>query len=189
MVPDQLLDECSAAIRSAGAELERVLGPDKVGFKAWNKNYVAAAFELAVDIPTRGPVDDVDIRAVEPVVILFHRTNYPDVAPSAYSDRKDFPADKLPHLNPVKRGSPAHFCLHRGSVNDWFAEHSIIDFKDRIRGWLRDAASGRLIREEDRFEPTRLENVNGLCIFDPEVLTREIQDRLRTTDCAGWLRK
>jgi integrative and conjugative element protein (TIGR02256 family) len=132
---------------------------------AWNQQYVAAAFSVRVDLPSRGTVDGVDVRREEPLLLLFHRHHYPSVAPIALSDRKDFPADKLPHLNPVATGHPAWFCLIRGDLNDWFAEHTIADFVQRVRGWLRDAAAGMLIPEDDYFEATRLAEARGNITF------------------------
>lgn len=130
------------------------------------------ALEISVDLPTRGPVDEIDIRALEPVLLLFHRQHYLMEAPSAYSDRKDFPAKRLPHLNPTPPGGPVSLCLHRGSLDDWFAEHSLKDFVGRVRGWMRDAARNRLIREEDFFEGTRIFQSAGIVVYDPATLTQ-----------------
>src|SRR5277367_6206823 len=149
---DEAVGECSVAIQEAVAELERLRGAGSIRVTAWNKNFVAVLVTVDVDLPTRGPVNGIDIRESEPIIILLHRRDYPEIAPIAKSDRKDFPASRLPHLNPTQKGSPAEFCLHRGSIQDWFSEHSITDYIHRVRGWLRDAASNRLIREEDRFE-------------------------------------
>lgn len=182
---DLPLDECSREIQSSIEELRKVLGPDAVRIKSWNKDWVAAALTVNVDLPTRGTVGGIDIRAAEPVIFQFHGTNYPDIAPLAKSDRKDFPCSQLPHLNPRKKDWPAEFCLHRGSLNDWFAEHSIVDYYNRVRAWLRDAASGRLIRDEDQFEPTRLPEARGLCIFDDRFMATIVEKHWATADSSG----
>jgi len=182
---DEPVGECSVAIREAIAELGPFLRREPTSVKIWNKNFVAVPISVNVDLPTRGPVNGIDIRESEPVVILLHRRDYPDIAPIAKSDRRDFPASRLPHLNPTQKGSPPEFCLHRGSIQDWFSEHSITDYVQRIRGWLRDAASNRLIREEDRFEPTRLQEIRGLCIFPDEVLSTFVSEQWATAETGG----
>jgi hypothetical protein len=182
---DEDVGECSVAIQEAVAELERHLGLGSTRIKTWNKNFVAVLVTVDVDLPTRGPVNGIDIRESEPVIILLHRSYYPEVAPIAKSDRKDFPASRLPHLNPTQKGSVAEFCLHRGSIQDWFAEHSIIDYIHRVRGWLRDAASNRLIREDDRFEATRLQEIRGICIFPDEALAAFISEQWATAEPGG----
>jgi proteasome lid subunit RPN8/RPN11 len=131
----------------------------------WNSDHVAAAFSVPVDLPSRGPVGGLDIRPSEAILLVFSRRDYPERAPMARSDRKDFPVGSLPHLNPVAPGQPPWFCLHRGNFDDWFAEHTIADLVTRVRGWLRDAASNRLIRDNDFFEPTRLSESVGTVVF------------------------
>ncbi len=182
---DQPLAECSRPIQDSVSELERLLGQRAVSAKSWNKDFVAVAITVKVDLPTRGPVNDIDIRDTEPIIVLLHRTDYPDVAPIARSNRKDFPGQLLPHLNATRKGAPAEFCLHRGSIQDWFSEHSITDYVQRIQGWLRDAASNRLIREEDRFEATRLQETKGICIFADEVLADHVSAQWDINDSSG----
>ncbi len=107
------------AIRAASDDLARMVEHGRVAAKAYNSNFVALCCELTIDLPTRGPVGGVDIRGTEPVAPLFHLRDFPNRAPLARSDRRDFPVADLPHLNPT-----AADCLHRGSIDDWFAEHS-----------------------------------------------------------------
>src|SRR6266853_194416 len=94
-------------IEAAFAELRRVTGGE-VRCVSWNGDYVAAAFTVKVDLPSRGPVGGVDIRAEEPVMLVFSRRDYPERAPMVRSDRKDFPVSRLSHLNPVKAGQPPY---------------------------------------------------------------------------------
>jgi Prokaryotic E2 family A/ThiF family/Prokaryotic homologs of the JAB domain len=164
----------SPAIAHAAETLRAAFPGQQVPILKWNANYVAVPLEVQVNLPSRGPVGGIDIRAQEPVFLLFNRGLYPYVAPSAWSDRLDFPKTKLPHLNPTKPGAPAHFCLHRGSLDAWFAEHDVLDLVQRTRFWLRDAARGRLIPERDAFEPTRPYETFGEIIFDPESLRSKI---------------
>lgn len=126
--------------------------------------YVALAATLDVALPSRGTVDGVDIRAREPVVFLLHGERRALEAPRVLADRKNFPKT-LPHLNPTPEARPASLCLHRGSINEWFAEHTFDDYVDRVRGWLADAAAGQLIKEVDRFEPMRVDEHGGIAVF------------------------
>ena len=152
-------------LRDVRDELTRLVAPEPVVVKLYNESYVAVCSVLAVDLPARGPVGGVDIREREPVALLFHRRDYPNRAPFAWSDRRDFPASRLPHLNPTSSGEPPWLCLHRGSIDDWFAEHSLDDFVERVRTWFRDAARDRLMRDGDFFEHTRLVSPSGFMIF------------------------
>lgn len=156
-------------IRVAFEELKCIVTTD-IKFYLWNDNYVAAAFELKIDLPSRGPVGGIDIRPVEPVMLVFHKEYYPLQVPQVRSNRKDFPSTKLPHLNPVAIEHPAWLCLHRGNLNDWFAEHTLKDLIKRIKGWFRDAACNRLIPEGDRFEPTRFMSSVGSIVFNTKQL-------------------
>ena len=157
----------SPAIAEAVATLRAEFPNQPVPALDWNKDYVAVPLEVSVQLPSRGPIGGVDVRPREPVYLLFDRKRYPFKAPSAWSDRKDFPKSKLPHLNPTKPGAAANFCLHRGSLDAWFAEHGVLDLVSRVRFWLRDAARGRLIPHRDLFEPTRPYDPFGQAVFDP----------------------
>ena len=161
----------SPAIAEAVATLRAAFPDLPVPALYWNKDYVAVPLEVGVELPSRGPIGGIDIRAREPVFLLFDRKRYPFKAPSAWSDRKDFPKSKLQHINPTKPGAPAHFCMNRGSLDAWFAEHGVLDLVGRVRFWLRDAARGRLIPHRDLFEPTRPYDPFGQAMFDPVALT------------------
>ncbi len=177
--PDQDLTACPLVIREVVDELKAAYGDDQVRVVHWNDYYVGIALTVPVNIPTRGPVGGVDIRSLEPIVLLLHKERYPHFAPSVRSDRQDFPVTQLPHLNPVLAGQPASLCLHRGNIHDWFAEHTIIDLVVRTQDWLRDAASNRLIRQQDHFEPTRpdIELLVGMAIYDQQRIESYIEDR------------
>lgn len=154
-------------IEAAFAELGRITN-DKVRCVRWNDKQVAAAFEIRVDLPSRGTFRDIDIRSREPVLLVFNKRDYPEKSPMVRSDRKDFPVSCLPHLNPVNRDQPPWLCLHRGNFDDWFAEHTLEDLIRRVRNWYRDAAANRLIPEGDYFEPTRLIDTIGTTVFAPD---------------------
>lgn len=170
------------SIRAAIREIEAAAGAARV--REWNpKNprFVAVAVDLRIDLPTRGPIGGLDIRRIEPTIILIDTRDYPHDAPGARIDRMSFPTDKVPHLNPVAAGQPPWMCLHRGSIDDWFAEHSMREFVERVRGWYRDAACGRLMREGDVFEPTRLQNTKRTMVFSAAAITSVVMRRWATT--------
>jgi len=179
--PVNLKNDILIAIR----DLQNAFPKQKIDALYWNKDYTAIPIELKIELPTRGPVGGIDIRKVEPVILLFHKVYYPYKAPSAWSNRPDFPASQLPHLNPTKPGRPANFCLHRGSIDNWFAEHSLLDFIDRICGWLRDAARDRLIRKKDGFEPIRLNDTTGYAIYEQNLLKNHIYSNWREKSAKG----
>lgn len=175
--PDLETADCPAAIRKAIGELKAAFGENQVRAVDWNKHYVALAMKVPINLPTRGPVGGLDIRPLEPILLLLDKARYPDFAPGVRSDRPDFPASKLPHLNPVQTGQPASLCLHRGNIHDWFTEHTIIDLVSRTQDWLRDAASNRLIRQHDHFEPTRpdIERLVGIAVYNPKEIEEHIE--------------
>lgn len=179
--PDLDTADCPAVIREAIGELKAAFGEDQVRAVYWNEHYVAIAMTVPVNLPTRGPVGGVDIRPFEPILLLLDKARYPDFAPGVRSDRPDFPANQLPHLNPVLAGQPASLCLHRGNIHDWFAEHTILDLVTRTQNWLRDAASNRLIRQHDHFEPTRpdIERLIGIAVYEPHRIESYIEKRWR----------
>jgi len=162
-------------VREAIAEIDSATGPVRV--LHWNVGVVAVAIDLRVDIPTRGTVGGVDIRRSEPVLIVIDTRDYPNEAPGARSDRRSFPTDRLPHLNPVSAGQPPSLCLHRGNIDDWFAEHSVRELVERIRSWYRDAARDRLMRGGDVFEPTRLPATGYTMLFASRAIERAVVRR------------
>lgn len=169
--PQEKEDEnsLSPAILSAAADLRARYPDQPVPILKWNDTYVAVPVSVDVQLPGRGPVDGVDIRKREPLVLLFPKKSFPYLAPRVYSDRRDFSKTAFPHLNPTAPNVPASLCLHRGSIDTWFAEHTVTDLVDRARGWLRDAARKRLVPEGDGFEPTRSPDTFGTLVYPPEV--------------------
>lgn len=169
--------DCPPPIREAVTQLQAALG-QRPRVVQWNRAHVGVAVTLPVGVPTGGPVRDVDIREEEPVVFLFQTVEYPHKAPHVISDRPDFPTACLPHQVALGIGGPAIFCLYRGNLDDWFVEHTLQDFIRRVQGWLTDAACGRLIRPEDRFEPTQIvgERETGIAIYNLEAMARVAEE-------------
>jgi hypothetical protein len=182
VIPDAALPD---HLRDARNELVRLVAPGEVIARLFNESHVAMCCELMVDLPARGPVGALDIREREPVALLFHRRDYPNKAPEARSDRRDFPVANLPHLNPTTVGQPACLCLHRGRLDDWFAEHSLDDYLERVRTWFRDAARGRLMRDGDFFEHTRLVRPDGYMVFRASALDELARRRWDTDEGAS----
>jgi len=147
-------------------ELRQRFPSQTIAAYQWNNDYVGISLDVHVNLPTRGTVGNVDIRSREPIILLFNKNRYPLQAPSVYSNRLDFPKDRLPHLNPRPKGTTANFCLYRGNLDAWFLEHSLIELVDKTRSWLEDAASGNLMRDSDRFEVTRIDDMYGFNIFE-----------------------
>ena len=96
---------------------------------------------------------------------------------STQAKERTFPKSKFPHINPTPKGTPAYFCLHRGSLDAWFAEHTIVDLANRAREWLRDAARNRLIPEGDVFERTLIGETPRTLIYDPQAFLDEVKQR------------
>lgn len=172
--PKQDEDKLSPAIRSAVAQLRDRFIDQDVSVLYWNDDYAAVPLTVDVALPGRGPVNGIDIRKQEPILLLFDRASFPYVAPRVHSNRRDFSKTAFPHLNVTGPKVPAWFCLHRGSIDAWFAEHTVIDLVERARGWLRDAARNRLVPEGDGFEPTRAADTFGTLVYAPEAVTGKI---------------
>jgi hypothetical protein len=177
-LPPENEAELGPSIQLAISEIRKAFTDQEITALRWNENenYIAIPVALNINLPTRGTINNVDIRKTEPIFLLLERKLYPYKAPQAWSNRRDFPKDRLPHLNPKHPGSAANFCLHRGSIDSWFSEHNIIDYIQRIQEWLSDAASDRLIRKEDGFEATRIDDSIGYCIYEPS----RLQDKVKT---------
>lgn len=133
---------------------------------SWDEWRIAVPLTLAVDIPPLGTHHDIDIRDSEPVILVFHLRNYPYTAPTVFTDRSDFPKNRLAHLYIAKNGRPPAFCYVRGDRDGWYSNKRIQDLVIRISNWLRDAAEGNLTQDGNQFEPMRLEGYSGALIYD-----------------------
>ncbi len=163
----------SAEVQAA-LEMLREAFKQPIEARTWSENYIAIPLRVGVELPSRGPVGNVDIRPEEDIFLLLHRRYYPNLAPTVRSNRKDFPKSKFPHNKPNPKGKSAHYILHRGSLDAWFAEHTIVDLVNRGREWLRDAARNRLIPEGDVFERTLVAETYGTFIYAPALFLGEI---------------
>jgi hypothetical protein len=170
----QATEEVSERIGEALAELNLAFPDQAIQLLRWSDSYVAIPLVVNVELPSRGPVDNLDIREQEPIILLLHQDNYPFKDTWVFSNRLDFPKTQLPHLNPLP-GLPASLCLHRRTLHEWMAEHTILDLVERARGWLRDAARDRLIPPGDNWEATRIETPLGITIYEASDVTNYVQ--------------
>ncbi len=180
-------DSCGLAVRQAVAELASYMGV-RIDVIREYADYYVVGVSMAVSLPSRGTRDDVDIHESEPLLVFFHKKEFPGRAPQIRSDRRDFPVSVLPHLNPVPPGEPYALCLHRGNIDDWFAEHSLPELIERARKWLEDAAMGHLIKERDRFEGTRIDGqhwIGGVSIYSSQLLREFIEAAWKRGPRAG----
>ncbi len=142
---------------------------------------------LVMDLDIKRPNRAVDFRKKEPVIIKIDRNSYPFVPPFPYTDRLDFPAENTPHINPVKKGKPYSICLFRGDSSDWFAQHTIVDFVERLRSWMEDAAAGELNKPGDDFEFTRVDQDQHAIFFPQKDVLDALEKSWRGNNGSGGL--
>lgn len=179
--------ELSIEIQRSIQDIKALLNKRKLDVLKWDENSVAISVVLNVQLPTRGNYQNIDIREKEPVLIVFNKSLYPNIAPRAYSDRLDFPKQKLAHLYISKEGQPAPFCLTRGDINEWFAEKEIKDYIFQIKSWLCDAASGELASDNNQYEPLRLEGYNGTSVYKYKELADYVNSKQGITSDMGFV--
>ncbi|MCT3800781.1 ThiF family adenylyltransferase [Elizabethkingia anophelis] len=151
-----------------------------IGYKGkvldWGSDRIAIPVEINVDLPSLGNFQDLDIRAIEPIILVFDLINYPVSAPRVYTDRFDFPKNNLAHLYVAVNNRPPAFCYVRGNADEWYANKRIEDLVIRIGNWLRDAATGELSENGNQFEPLRLEGYLGSVIYDYDTILTAIHE-------------
>jgi len=144
----------------------------------WDEMRIAVPIKLRIELPSLGNYNDIDIRECEPLILVFSLNDYPAKAPIVFSDRLDFPKDKLAHLYIAQSGRPPAFCYVRGDSDEWYANKRIDDLVVRVRNWLRDAAVGNLTEDGGQFEPLRLEGYNGIVVYDYDKLANIIHEKM-----------
>jgi hypothetical protein len=174
--------DLSIEIQRSIKDIKTLLNKRRLDILEWGENSVAISVVLNIQLPPRGNYQDIDIREKEPVLIVFNKSSYPYKAPRAYSNRLDFPKQKLAHLYVSKDGKPAPFCLTRGNLDEWFAEKEIRDYILQVKSWLCDAASDELATDSNQYEPLRLEGYSGTCIYKYKELANYINDKHRILD-------
>lgn len=151
-------------------QLGKLLGKKKLKFFQWDEERIALSIKVPVDLPPLGNYDNIDIRAIEPVLLVVDLKDYPAIPPIVFPDRLDFPKNSLAHLYVAKKDKPPAICLVRGGLADWYSNKQLKDLYVRIGNWMRDAASGELAEDGDQFDPIRLEGYVGTMIYDYDQL-------------------
>lgn len=167
-------------IQDSLKSLNRIQG-NEVKILDWGNGRIAIPLELNIDLPNLGNFDNLDIREIEPIILVFDLINYPVSAPKVYTDRMDFPKNNLAHLYIAANNRPPAFCYVRGNTDAWYANKRIEDLVIRISNWLRDAATGELTENGEQYEPLRLEGYSGSIIYDYDVLLAEIEKKASLT--------
>ena len=163
------------ALQDSITDLQRYLGGEALPLLAWDAEHVAIALAIPVELPPLGNYEELDIRELEPVLLVFSLADYPTQPPTVFTDRLDFPKDSLAHLYIARQGRPPAFCLVRGSFNEWYANKRLRDVVVRIGNWLRDAAVGGLTLDGEQYDPLRLEGYRGTVIYPYDKLAAAIQ--------------
>ena len=152
-------------VAKAIQEIESYFKKGSLNVFEWDKFNIVISAKYEVSLPSRGSVYNF-ILSEEPILIKISLAKYPDVAPRIMSDRKDFPKNKLPHLYFSPEDKPAILCLVRDNLNQWFATVTISDFLFIGSQWYYKAATGTLLKDNNEFDPIRLEkNYGGKHIY------------------------
>lgn len=175
----------NSALRSSLAFLKKI-SDDNYRIIEWDKKHIAVSLNVNVELPSLGNYNDIDIRGVEPIILVFDIVEYPFKAPMVYTDRMDFPKDKLAHLYIARVGRPPAFCYVRGNKDEWYANKRIQDLPIRISNWLRDAAAGELSSDGGQFEPLRLEGYSGTNTYDYDKLAELVRNQKSVFRGCNW---
>lgn len=170
--------ELPQKIQKCLSEIKAWSGLEDLTVLAYDKDSVAIKITIHVSLPMRGPVGGIDIREKEPMFLQISLSQYPSSIPVLHSDRKDFPANQLPHLYGRKKGEPAALCLIRNSPDEWFANKRIADLLTVGAEWLFKAAAGILADDGNEWDPVRIV-LNGQHIYQYDSLHAAVVNRNR----------
>lgn len=184
-LPTFLGDLENRALLSTLNYLKGILS-NKFKLVEWSDWQVAVPISIAVELPSLGNFDGLDIKSDEPIILVFDKKEYPSKSPAVYTDRLDFPKDKLAHLYIAKNGRPPGFCYVRGDSDEWYANKRINDLLIRISNWLRDAVTGNLTEDGDQFEPLRLEGYSGTNTYDYHQMADVVDKKLSFAPGRNW---
>lgn len=170
----------SPAVERVLSEIKQYFGGAALKVLSFDQWSIVVPGLFKVSLPSNGPVNNIDIRAEEPVLIQIFLEHYPDNCPFILSDRKDFPKANLSHLYYTDENEPARLCLVRGNPNEWFARSKTSDFLEVGNQWFYKAGAGLLVEDGDEFDPTRIEgNVCGKHIYKYDVLQEVVSNNQR----------
>lgn len=163
---DKYTGKLSPSIKEAIIEIEHFMQISIIDILKYDAFNIAIPLNIHVNLPSKGTHENIDIRNIEPILLLLSLKNYPTTAPKIKSDRKDFPYTILSHLYVVSKNVAPTLCLVRENINEWFANRRIIDLISVAKQWFSKAANGLLSEDADEFEPVRLEGYRGYSIYN-----------------------
>jgi hypothetical protein len=169
------------ALQDSLSFLESIVG-EHFKILHWDDGHIAIPISMAIELPSIANYENIDIRAQEPILIVFDINDYPTKAPLVFTDRLDFPKNKLAHLYIAVEGRTPGFCYVRGDKDLWYANKTIKDLLVRIQNWLRDAATGQLTEDGNQYEPLRLEGYSGVVIYDYDFIADVVKKNQRVVE-------
>jgi molybdopterin/thiamine biosynthesis adenylyltransferase len=173
--------EFKPQLAKAIQEIESYFKKGSLNVYEWDKNNIVIASEYNVSLPSRGSVGNL-ILGKEPILIKISLANYPEIAPMILSNRKNFPKSRLPHLYYRPENEAAALCLVRDNLNQWFATVTIADFLLIGSQWFYKAATGKLLNDNNEFDPTRLSYNLGKHVYKYDTLKEIVINDKRLID-------
>lgn len=174
--------EVPPSIKEAILEIQECLNIEDIQILNFDEFNLAIPIDIEINLPSKGTHENIDIRSLEPILIVFNLKSYPTTSPRIKSNRKDFPSSKLSHLYAVRQNSPPTLCLVRENLDEWFANRRISDLISVGKQWFSKASNGLLSEDADEFEPVRLEGYRGYSIYSYIKLCNQVKDNIRHLD-------
>lgn len=174
--------EVPPSIKEAILEIQECLNIEDIQILNFDEFNLAIPIVIEINLPSKGTHENIDIRSLEPILIVFNLKNYPTTSPRIKSNRKDFPSSKLSHLYVVEPNTPPTLCLVRENLDEWFANRRISDLLLVGKQWFSKASNGLLSEDADEFEPVRLEGYRGYSIYSYIKLCNQVKDNIRHLD-------
>jgi hypothetical protein len=119
---------------------------DRVDLSKIGPNFASIFVKIRVDLPQNGPV--CDIKEIEQVFFVLG-PDFPNEKPEVLL-RHNFPP--VPHLG-SRKDKFRIMCLTRRDPREWWAGRLFVDIVKSAYDWLCDAAAGKLVKDDDPFEP------------------------------------
>jgi len=134
-----------------------------------DKDLICFDIQVKVNLPSSYKAKsqtDKGVKDIEKVTLEFPK-EFPYKAPTVYL-RDDFNRN-FPHINPIiDKFNP---CIFEGSVDELLQQQSWMDgILDQLIDWLETSASDSLTNPEQGWEPMRVDDNNGVIIYDRELL-------------------
>lgn len=167
----------NADLKDSLDSLRQYLSKRNLKILCWDEKNIAISLKVQVDLPPLGNFEQIDIRNIEPILVVINLVGYPFIPPKVYPDRLNFPRAQLPHLYIAKKDMPPAFCLVRGDLAEWYSNKQLRDLIIRVENWLRDASAGLLSVDGNQFDPTRIEVAKGINIYDYAQVAKVINNK------------